>query len=332
MAPRVSVIVPARNESAHIEQCLASIFEQAVDGGFEVIVADGASTDDTAARALAAGARVVENPTGATPAGLNAALAAAAGSVVVRFDAHAEMPPGYLAACTAALEQVPGAVNVGGWRDVRWRGPWGRATGGALRSRFGVGNPTIWRRPEPGAERRDVDTVPLGCWPVEVLRAAGGWNEEFIRNQDFELNHRLRADGGRVVFDPAISSTYYPRESLEALGRQYWQYGRFKARMLAADPGSLRPRQLAPLGLAGALVAAAVPGRVGSAGRALLGAYAGVLAVATVKGRAGWRVAPVLATMHATWVAGLLYEAVSALPGESAGEAQPVGDASEPQR
>ncbi len=300
------MIIPARNEAAHIQTCLRSVFEQDVEGGLEVIVADGSSTDGTGDIARACGATVVDNPDGTTPAGLNRALAAAHGEIVVRFDAHAEMYPDYVAACIRALEQEAGSVNVGGWRESRGSGPWGRATAAALESRFGVGNPRIWRRPEPGAGRCDVDTVPLGAWPAAVLRDAGGWDEAFIRNQDFELNHRLRRGGGRVVFDPNISSSYHPRESPRGLASQYWQYGVFKAKMVSEDPSSLRPRQLAPLGLFAALSAAAVPGAPGRAGRTALLAYALLVAGVAAGSRGGWRTAPVLTTMHASWGAGLV--------------------------
>src|SRR5438270_2598016 len=246
--PRVSVVVPARNEERHVAACVRSILDQDVRGGVEVIVADGRSMDRTGEPAGAAGARVVPNPAGATPAGLNAALERARGDVIVRFDAHAEMPPGYLAACLAALDgQHGGAVCVGGWRRVAGQGPWGRATAAALASRFGVGNARLWRSPRPGDRPLEVDTVALGAWFAEHLRALGGWNERYLRNQDFELNHRLRRAGGRVVFDPGVWSIYRPRESPAALARQYWDYGRFKALLLVEQPRSLRPRQLAPI-------------------------------------------------------------------------------------
>src|SRR4051794_24119544 len=213
MLPRVSVIVPARNEAATIEACVRSILEQRVDRGLEVVVADGASTDDTAALARAAGATVVENARRTTPAALNAALAAARGEIIVRFDAHGRMPPGYVEASVRALDEEPDTVGVGGWILVEPAGPWGRAYGDVLGSRFGIGNARSWRRPRDGAGRSDVDTFPLGCWPAEALRAVGGWDERFLRNQDYELNYRLRRTGGRLVFDPVVWSYYRPRES-----------------------------------------------------------------------------------------------------------------------
>jgi len=303
--PRVSVIVPARNEEETIEACVRSILEQQVDGGVELLVADGSSTDRTAALARAAGATVVPNPRGITPAGLNAALKRARGDVVVRFDAHAEMPPGYVQACVDALARERGPVCVGGWRRVEARGPWGRAVAAALASRFGVGNPRLWRPPRPGETPTEVETVALGSWPTEELRAVGGWNDDFVRNQDFELNHRLRRTGGRVVFEPRIWSLYRPRESFAAIVRQYWDYGRFKALMLARDPSSLQARQLAPLGLLTTLAATAAPKARPLAAPAVA-SYAAMLTVVAARSREGWRTAATLAAMHLTWGAGLV--------------------------
>lgn len=301
MPPRVSIVVPALDEARYIEACVRSALAQDVDGGLEVVVADGGSTDGTAELARAAGARVVANPERTIPAALGVLLEAAEGEVLVRFDAHAEMPPGYVRACLRALAEEPGAGNVGGWREPRGRGPWGRACAAALASPLGVGNARIWRAPPPGARRRDVETVPLGCFPVEALRRVGGWRRDLLANEDFELNHRLREAGYRVVFDPAIHSVYYPRESAGAIARQYWRYGRWKAVMLAGEPESLRPRQLAPVALLA--VAAAAP--VSRPARALAGAYVAGLAAAAARSGAGWRVAPTLAAMHLPWALGL---------------------------
>jgi succinoglycan biosynthesis protein ExoA len=307
---RVSVIVPARNEETHIGACVRSILSQDVGGArVEVIVADGRSDDGTVEAARRAGATIVANPGGSAPAGLNAALTRCRGEVVIRFDAHAEMPPGYIAACLRAIEGHDDAVCVGGWRRVDGRGPWGRATAAALGSRFGVGNPRLWRRPDSDASV-EVETVALGCWSARELRAVGGWNERFRRNQDFELNHRFRRAGGKVIFDPGIWSVYKPRETPADIARQYWDYGRFKALMLAEAPESLRPRQLAPIALLGTLVAAVLPGRTRTPARAAVGAYATTLAFVSVRSRAGWRTAAVIALMHLAWGAGLMVESV----------------------
>jgi succinoglycan biosynthesis protein ExoA len=305
VAPRVTVIVPARDEAAHIEACVRSILRQQVEGGLEVLVVDGRSTDATAELAREAGAVVLDNEERTIPAALNRALAAARGDVIVRFDAHAEMPDGYVVACLRSLEEER-AANVGGWREVRGEGPWGRALALAFASPVGVGNARIWRPPRPGETRRDVDTVPLGCFPAETLRDAGGWDERLLANEDFDLNHRLRRRGGRVVFDPEIRSVYRPRETLGEIAAQYRRYGRWKAAMLDEAPGSIRPRQLVPPALLLTAVAAVVPSPLARPARAGVVLYAAGLAAETIRVRGGWRLPIVLATMHLAWGGGLL--------------------------
>lgn len=306
LMPRVSVIVPAYCEAVHIDACVRSILAQELEGELEAIVADGSSPDETAALARAAGAVVLDNPERTIPSALNRCLAAAAGETIVRFDAHAEMPPGYVRACLRALAEEKNAANVGGWRDPRGTGPWGRALGAALASPLGVGNPRIWRPAASGEARRDVDTVPLGCFPADRLREVGGWREDLLANEDFELNHRLRSNGWRVVFDPAIWSIYRPRETPGEIAAQYWRYGTWKAAMLAGSPESIRPRQLAPVGLLATAVGAALPGKAGRAPRLALAAYGTGLTAAAARSPAGWRLAPVLATMHICWAAGVV--------------------------
>jgi cellulose synthase/poly-beta-1,6-N-acetylglucosamine synthase-like glycosyltransferase len=329
--PRVTVIVPARNEAAHIEACVRSVLRQQVEGGVELLVVDGRSEDDTAALARRAGATVLDNPRRTIPAALNRGLEAAEGEVVVRFDAHAEMPPGYVTTCLEALAAEK-AANVGGWREVVAAGPWGRAVGAALSASLGVGNARIWRRPAPGQGRLDVDTVPLGCFRRETLVRAGGWSERLEANEDYELNERLRRGGGRVVFDPAIRSVYRPRESFTEVARQYWRYGRWKAAMLRSAPGSVRPRQLAPPALVLAVAAAIVPSRLAAPARGGLSVYALAVVAAAARAGGGWRTPVVLTTMHLAWGAGLLAGLARPPAGSapevtapSAGRAMPAG-------
>ena len=302
MTLSVSIVIPALNEERYIEACLKSVLEQVVDAPLEVIVVDGESTDDTAAIAQRMGVRVIANPERSIPAGLNRGLEAAHGDVIIRFDAHSEMVRGYVSACLRALEDEEGAVNVGGWRQPVGEGPWGRALAAALASPFGVGNSRIWRRPPPGTQRCDVDTVPSGCFPAAILRQARGWREDILTNEDFELNHRLRRHGGRIVFDPDIYGIYRPRETYPDIVRQYWRYGKWKAVMLSRAWESLRPRQVAPLGLLGVALGAPFSRHLRLA---LLG-YASVITAAAVRSRGGWRTAPTLASIHLAWGLGFL--------------------------
>jgi succinoglycan biosynthesis protein ExoA len=211
------------------------------------------------------------------------------------------MTPGYLEASLRVLDEEPDAVNAGGWRTPLGESPWGQAISAALATPFGVGNPKLWREPKAGSGRREVETVPAGAFRTARLREVGGWREDLLANEDFELNHRLRANGGRIVFDPGIHAIYHTRESYPEIVQQYWRYGRWKAAVVLTAPGSLRARQLAPPALLAALAAAPFSRRA----RLGLACYSALLVAATLRTRGGWRTTATLASMHLAWAGGL---------------------------
>lgn len=272
--PAVSVVIPARNEGAHIDAALRSVLEQDYPNLIEVIVADGMSTDGTreqVARAAAADPRVrlVDNPTGATPAALNIAIGVANGEVIVRCDGHVELPPGYVARAVAALRET-GADNVGGMQLATGRTPMQRAVALAMSIPMGVGD----ARFHLGGPAGPVDTVFLGVFRRDVFDRVGLFDEDLLRNQDSELNHRIRAAGGTVWFVPELRVTYHPRSSLRALWKQYFGSGAWKRETFRKRPGAIRWRQLAPPAL--------VLGLVASVGLALAGATPAALVLPAV--------------------------------------------------
>jgi glycosyltransferase involved in cell wall biosynthesis len=241
--PFVSVILPVRDETHSIGACLATVLGQDYPPDrMEVVVAEGMSRDGTR-EALDqwcgrdSRLRVVDNPRGIVSAGLNAALRAARGEVVVRMDAHTEYASDYVRRCVEVLRET-GADNVGGPWVARGTGYVGRAIAAAFQSPFAVGTS---RGHNEGYEG-PVDTVYLGCWRREVFERVGGFDEELVRNQDDEHSLRLTRAGGRVWQSPRIRSRYQPRASLAALFRQYMQYGYWKVRVIQKHrlPASFR--------------------------------------------------------------------------------------------
>ncbi len=157
------------------------------------------------------------------------------GSIIARVDAHCVLPPGYLARALETLDRT-GAANVGGVQHAVGSGTVGRAVAAAMTSRFGVGD----ARFHYGGDEGPADTAYLGVFDAAVLRSVGGYDESLVRNQDYELNWRLRDAGHLVWFDPGLVVRYHPRERLAALARQYFDYGRWKREMLRRNPRSLR--------------------------------------------------------------------------------------------
>ncbi len=244
--PAISVILPVLNEEKHLEHAVQSILSQDYLGPIEVILAIGPSHDRTREIAEAISKResrvvLVENPTGRTAAGLNLALKKSQNPVIVRVDGHAQIPNSYLSLVVEILKKT-GAVNVGGVMAAIGVTPFEKAVAGAMRSPLGVGA----SRFHTGGEAGVVDTVYLGAFRREALLEIGGFDERFTRAQDWELNFRLRENGGVVYFDPRLHVTYRPRSSIKALAKQYFEYGRWRRVVSRRHIGTINYRYLAP--------------------------------------------------------------------------------------
>lgn len=307
----VSVIIPARDAGATLESAVQSALGQRTSVPLEVVIAIGPADETTrrVAERLAGTnhrVRLIDNPSGTTPAALNAAIAASTGEVVVRLDAHAQLPPDYVAMVTEGL-QATGAANVGGRQVPTAEGGFAAAVAAAMRSPLGSGGATY----RSGRTAGPVETVYLGAFRREALTEVGGFDERLLRNQDYELNHRLRKAGWQVWFDPRLAVTYHPRGSVSALARQYRDYGRYKRLVMSEHPSSIRVRQLVPVLMVVGVVASTVTGVVARA-PALPAIVGGGYLLAIVSGgvvadrRRPLAVAVALATMHWSWAVGFL--------------------------
>jgi len=318
----VSAVLPALNAANTLEAAVDAVLAQTYDGPVDLTIAVGPSTDATAAlaaRLAAAHAQVsvVHNPTGTTPNGLNAAIGASSGAVIVRVDAQCVLPPEYVAHAVATMRET-GAANVGGIQHAVGTSKFQQAVAAALMSPFGQGGASF----RSGGYSGPTDTVYLGVFDRAALESVGNFNPTYIRNQDYELNWRLREAGHTVWLDSDLSVDYSPRRTVRSLASQYWQYGRWKARMLSEYPGSTRPRQLVAPVLVVALVGSVVLLIAGSwlgvvVPIAYVIAVAGAAFVAADRRVGGlWlRLLAVFPTMHLAWGSGFLASVPGALFG-----------------
>ncbi len=248
----VSVIVPCYNEEKTITDLLDALYRQSWPRDrMEVVIADGLSWDGTrskiaewTARHPDLPVRVVDNARQIIPAGLNTALEAAQGDIIIRMDAHSIPRPDYVARCVDLLEAGRGD-NVGGRWDIRpGADTWiARSIALAAGHPLGAGDARYRFSEKAGA----VDTVPFGAFRRTWIDKIGGFNEHLETNEDYEFNVRLRRAGGTVWFDPSIRASYIARPTLGDLAAQYFRYGYWKQRMLRLYPASLRTRQALPV-------------------------------------------------------------------------------------
>lgn len=316
----VTVVMTVRDEEPHVAAAVASVLNNGHDSAVELVIAVAPSRDRTRAivddiASRDARVRVIDNPHGGTPQGLNLAFGEARTDVVVRMDGHGEMPRGYVTRAVHTLAQT-GAANVGGRMVPQAEEPWPRAVAVAMRSKWGVGGAGH----RVGGRSGPADSVFLGVFRAAAVKDVGGFDEHFARAQDWELNLRLRQAGYQVWFDPELQVAYRPRASWRALARQFFRSGQWRREVGRVHGLGVSVRYLAP-----PTVVVAIPVAVALACVAWVAGFpwfwlgflvpvaylAGVLGASmTLVRRSGWRAALlmplVIMTMHLAWGAGFL--------------------------
>lgn len=335
----VTVVIPMYNELGAIKECLAAFEAQTYSHDLlDVVVVDGASTDGChelvdAMTPDRPWLRVVDNPARRIPAGCNVGLEAAKGEVVCFFSSHGVPSPTYVERSVAVLLETD-AVGVGGTYLHVGREPGSRAIGLAMASPLGMASPHRF-----ASARQEVDTISHPAYWLGPVLAAGGFDEQLERNEDYELNWRLRENGGRLVFDPSITSTYRPRPSLASLRRQFFWYGWWKAKVVGRHHGSLRPRHLVPP--AAVVAASAAPVLlISPTGRRLVGGAAAMYWAAVAAGVARARpgrhgasrttLAAAFPVLHFSWGTGFALSMLDGLRGRRTVTGRPGGDTVRP--
>jgi succinoglycan biosynthesis protein ExoA len=240
----VTVVVPCLDEREYVESSLSTLREQDYPGDrMEILIADGGSVDGTAEilRRIAGEdprVRVIDNPERLQAAGLNAALRASRGDVIVRADIHSVYAPDYVRRCVEVLART-GADNAGGVPRPLARTGFQSALCAALESPLGVG----WARHRTADAEGFTDTVSFGAFRRRVFETVGMYDPRAITNEDAELNQRLLERGGKIYLSREIVVHYHPRGTFRALARQYYRYGRGRARTAIKHRGLpvLRP-------------------------------------------------------------------------------------------
>ncbi len=242
----VSVVMPVLNEAKHLSAAVTEILAQQVSVPIELVLALGPSIDQTneiAAQLAQADSRIklVSNPTGKTAAALNLAIAQSKYSVIVRVDGHSLLTPNYIQIALNVLAETDADV-VGGVMAATGRTRFEKAVAAGMRSALGVGP----ARFHTGGGAGETKTVYLGVFKRSAIDRVGGYDETFIRAQDWEMNYRIRKTGGKVWFDPRLEVTYRPRSSVRALAKQYFEYGRWRREVARTYPETKSLRYLAP--------------------------------------------------------------------------------------
>ncbi len=225
----------------------------------EVLIIDGGSTDRTKKEVIelkleGLDIKLLDNPKKITPAAMNIGVANASHELLMWCGAHAIYDLEYVRQSIQTLLDTPDASSVGGVIRPIAKTTMGNAIALATSSKFGIGNAKY----RYATKRQEVDTVFGGCFRKADVLAIGGFNEHWVRNQDYEFNFRLRTQIGPIVLEPAIQCQYYCRESLGALAKQYHSYGYWRYNTLRSHPSSFTYRQAAPVLLCAGLAISSI--------------------------------------------------------------------------
>lgn len=228
---KLSVICPIYNEEKYIVAFLDSVLQQDFSrDDMEVLLVDGMSRDKT--RLIISQyiekypfLRLLDNPERTAPCAMNVGIQEANGDVIIRLDAHALYPSNYFSTLVFKLYEL-NAENIGCIlnTDVLNKTPKTLAIREVLSNRFGVGNSSFRTGVTSACE---VDTVPFGCWRREVFQKYGLYDKRLVRNQDIELNKRIKRGGGHIFIIPDISCTYLARETFKALAKNNYGNGKW---------------------------------------------------------------------------------------------------------
>lgn len=244
--PGVSYVMPVYNEAAYIDDAIESVLAQQYEGARELVVVLGPSTDGTTERVVARASsddriRIVTSEALSIPLSLNLGIRAAAHDVIVRVDAHTELPADYTAVGVATLQRT-GAASVGGLMVATGRGRVQSAIARAYNSRFGLGGGAY----HGGASEGPAESAYLGLMRRAPLERVGFYDEGLKRGEDWELNLRLREAGHLVWLNPALRVAYWPRDTWGKLARQFTATGIWRGELVRRLGGRNSLRYFAP--------------------------------------------------------------------------------------
>ena len=327
--PAITVIIPTLNERGFIADCLHSVLANTYPkSALEILVVDGGSTDGTLQEVsdfIESNSiiRLLHNPKKIVPSALNLGIAAANHDLVIWLGAHAIYDKHYLSRSVNVLLEE-NCASAGGVISPIGKTTVGKAIAAATSTKFGVGNAKY----RSAKTRQSVDTVFGGCWRKADILKIGGFDENWVRNQDYELNCRLREQVGEIILDPEIRFQYFCRESIPALAKQYFNYGYWRFNTFLKHPASFTVRQAAPLALLLGLLASVGLAIVGSSFAVIIPAFylstsmviSILLTIRDAKPIYLILVPLIFATLHFAWAVGFVTGMVTKLLSTASGK------------
>ena len=248
--PTVTIIAPCRNEAGFIERTITTILGNDYPADLiELLIVDGMSTDgtrDIVQKIAEKDQRIklLDNPNRIVPTAMNIGIRTAKGEYIIRIDCHSAFSSNYISKCIEVSKRT-GAANVGGYWETMPGADTktAKAIAAATSSKFGVGNAAF----RIGGHECEADTVPFGTYRKAIFETVGYYDERLVRNQDIELNSRIRDAGGKIIISPEIKLKYYNRATYRGIWQQSFNNGLWNPYTIWLVGSGLHLRHFVPM-------------------------------------------------------------------------------------
>ena len=317
----ILAVIPTLNEERHIETCIRSLMAGNPNlRDVPLVVADGGSSDDTVAivnrlTSEFPNLQLMHNPKRLQAAAMNLAVSQVSTSqtrYIVRCDAHSIYPAGFILSVARTL-QATGAASVVIPMDAVGDTCFERANAWIVDTPLGSGGSAH----RGGTASGYVDHGHHAGFDIAMYRQVGGYDETFSHNEDAEYDERVAQAGGKIFLDADIRIRYIPRGSVGRLAKQYFNYGKGRARNVRKHRQRLKIRQALPvfalLASTGGLILspAFLPALILPAGYISVLAAASVAVAVWKRSTCGLLAGLISGTIHMSWAAGFLKEALT---------------------
>ncbi len=249
--PKVSIVISARNEQQYLGECLKSIQVQTYQHDLlELLLVDSDSSDDTPeiiknfADKSNIDVKILSNPRGDTPKGLNTGIKAATGDLIMFLNAHSYMANDFIMNAIPILREkeadgIGGRIfSIGSGKNTFLD----KLTSTALETPFGLGNTSS----RVGNKAGWIHNPWFAIYKHELFDKFGYLDERLTRNQDYEFNQRCISGGAKFWFQPDLKIFYHNRPSVTSLWRRYFYSAYWRAFMIGSHKGAVKIRHLVP--------------------------------------------------------------------------------------
>lgn len=231
-----TIIIATYNEEKYIEGCIRSLEEQSYEKDkYQIFIIDGNSTDRTTEVVNNlieefSNIKLFNNPKKIQAAAFNIGIENSDTEYSFVVGAHATYDKDFIRNSIQSIKEnnvecVGGKVTFDAKTSIGKYFALARGTllgGGVASYRY-------------SDKKQLVDTASFGCYKTSVLKDVGGYNEELIKNQDNDINKRIIASGGKILFDPIIKFTYFTRDNYKDIKKQMYNYGYWEAKVIKQD-------------------------------------------------------------------------------------------------